>query len=178
MAEIHTVVRTDQLSGTDQRAEMRSCRYTTDGSTGYADVDNGRLVELVELEKDQHEVWTVKPASKDTKRGRLVLLDAPEVMADERKKNLWEFYNEKGDAIRGYILHTGDIFSLSAEGFEESQPTVKQKVGIGTDGKLKPGDENAIGTCIAIDTLGTNAYSMKMYVIEVAAPEAAASEAV
>lgn len=172
----HTVVRTDSMRSTDQRSALRSCRYTSDGNTATADVDNGRLVELVKLEKDQREVWIVKPATKDTKRGALALLCAPEIMADERKKNLWEFYNEKGDAIRGYVLHTGDIFSLSAEGFE-TVPTVDQTVGLGTDGKLKGGADDKLGKCIAIDTLGTNAYSMKMYVIEVLAPEAAASEA-
>ena len=55
--------------------------------------------------------------------------------------NTWKkesnFYNAKGDTVRGYALHTGDVFEVSAEGFTgtpEAEKTVtcenrKSKIG-------------------------------------------------
>ena len=37
------------------------------------------------------------------------------------------FYNAKGDVVRGYDLHKGDVFEVSAEGFD-GEPAEKATV--------------------------------------------------
>ena len=37
---------------------------------------------------------------------------------DSRFKAIKNFYNEKGEVVRGYVLHKHDIYELSEEGFE------------------------------------------------------------
>ena len=45
--------------------------------------------------------------------------------------NTWKkesnFYNAKGDVVRGYALHKGDVFEVSVEGFD-GQPAEKATV--------------------------------------------------
>lgn len=45
--------------------------------------------------------------------------------------NTWKkesnFYNAKGDVVRGYALHKGDVFEVSVEGFD-GQPAEKVTV--------------------------------------------------
>jgi hypothetical protein len=65
------------------------------------------------------------------------IVAAPEVMYDERKKNLDEFINEAGKATRGYIPRSRNVFSVTKEGFVGGTvPTKGAEVGIGTGGKI------------------------------------------
>ena len=44
---------------------------------------------------------------------------------DSRFKAIKNFYNLKGDVVRGYVLHKHDIYELSEEGFEGTPDLVK-----------------------------------------------------
>ena len=49
----------------------------------------------------------------------LIIIEVPEmgIDYDARFTDPRNFYNKKGDTVRGYALHKGDIFEISAEGF-------------------------------------------------------------
>ena len=46
------------------------------------------------------------------------VIDNPYTNYDSRFKSEKNFYNAKGDVVRGYVLHKHDIYELSEEGFE------------------------------------------------------------
>ncbi len=46
------------------------------------------------------------------------VVDIAEQNYDSRFKAVKNFFNEKGDVVRGYVLHKHDIYELSEEGFE------------------------------------------------------------
>lgn len=67
------------------------------------------------------------------------IVAAPEVMYDERKKNLDEFINEAGKATRGYIPRSRNVFSVTKEGFVGGTvPTKGAEVGIALVARLMP----------------------------------------
>jgi hypothetical protein len=79
-------------------------------------------------------------------------------MYDERKKNLDEFINEAGKAIRGYRLPDRNMFALTAEGFaNKTAPALNGKVGIGANGKLDAA-KTGFGECVHIETAGRYTY--------------------
>ena len=112
----HGVVRTDKLYGTDNRSGMVSVRYQP--SNVKTDIDNGNVVLLGALETGSREVYVGATPAADSVLTDVALVASPEVMYDERKKNLDEFYNEAGKIVRGYRLHTGDIFSVTKDALD------------------------------------------------------------
>lgn len=164
---VYCVVRTDNMSGTDQRADLLSVRYYSDGDSEQAEVENGVIAEVVKLEDGEREIYKAKPATSSSKLNDCVLLAAPEVMYDERLRNLEDYINEKGKAIRGYILRSRNFFSVTKEGFESATlPTVDQTVGIGEGGKIKAGG-TGLGKCVAIEPAGKRTF----YVIQIGVTE-------
>ena len=99
MAEIvHGVFRSDLMSGTDVAADLVSVKYLgADGKTPSA-IDNGCVVKLDGLISGEREVWCGKTPAANTPLSDIVIIGTPEVMYDERKKNLDEFV--KYDKIR------------------------------------------------------------------------------
>lgn len=112
----HGVVRTDKMAGTDNRAFMRSVRYAVSATP--TDIDNGNVVLMGALENGSREVYTATAPLANSPLKDIALVASPEVMYDERKKNLDEFYNEAGKIARGYALHTGDIFSVTKDALD------------------------------------------------------------
>ena len=110
----HGVVRTDKLAGSDNRAFMRSVRYAV--STTPTAIDNGNVVLLGALETGSREVYTATTPAANSPLKDIALVATPEVMYDERLRNLDDFFNEAGAIARGYALHTGDIFSVTLDG--------------------------------------------------------------
>lgn len=49
----------------------------------------------------------------------VVIITPPEIAEDYNAKftNKKNFYNKSGETVRAYVLHKGDIFEISAEGF-------------------------------------------------------------
>lgn len=110
------VVRTDKMIGTDVRSEIVSVRYQP-SNTATA-VDNGNVVKLGALETGSREIYKGDtPAANDDIK-TIVLIATPEVMYDERKRNLDEFTNEAGTIARGYRLHPHDIFSVTKDALD------------------------------------------------------------
>ena len=170
MANKYGVVRTDLLTGTDSASRLRSVRYLgADGATPTA-IENGSFAKLTNLMDGERELWIGKvPAASDA-LADIVLIATPEVMYDERKKNLDEFINEAGRDSRGYVLHQGDMFSISAEGLDiatGATPAVGWVVVLQANAKAKlaaSATGTKIGTVVAIETTSRYTY----YVIKVA----------
>lgn len=165
---MNAVVRTDKMFATDNRAGLVSVRYQP--SDAMTAIDNGNVVKLGALETGSREVYKgITPAASDV-IGDIVLIATPEVMYDERKKNLDEFYNAAGDIARGYRLHTGDIFSVTIDALSAAAtPQIGNIVELDAGTKLKvvttlTSGSTQVGAIIDINVVGRYTY----YVIEVA----------
>ena len=164
------VVRTDRLMGTDVRSMLESVKYMGAGSTATA-IDNGNVVKLDgSLMTGEREIKKgVTPAANDA-LDAIVLIASPEVMYDERKRNLDEFQNEAGKVCRGYHLHSGDIFSVTKDALDgAATPAVGNVVELKAGIKLNvaasaTGGSTVVGKIIAVDVVGRYTY----YVIQVA----------
>lgn len=159
----YTVFRSDLLSGTSQGADLISARvYDTDETTPIA-VENGTIIEIKELEEGQREIYKAVLATSSSKLSDCAVVGTPEVFYDERQKNLDEFINEAGTAVRGYILRSRNMFSETKEGFVGGTvPEKGDEVGIGANGKLDTAG-TGFGTCVAIEVAGRYTY----YVIRI-----------
>lgn len=157
MANKYAVVRTDRLAGTDVAPLLRSVRfYGADDKP--AEVENGVIAHLEGLEEGQREVHKAMAATAGANLTECVLIAAPEIMYDERLRNLDDFINEAGRAARGYILHCNDEFSVTPEGFvNKVVPTVGAEVGIGADGKIDAAG-TGLGKCSHIEQVGRYTY--------------------
>lgn len=162
---IHAIVRTDLMHGTDNRADLVSIKYMgTDGNTPTA-IDNGNVLKAGALMKGEREVLVGAAVAADTPLNDIVLVASPEVMYDERKRNLEEYVNEAGKVCRGYRLRPGDVFSVTAEAFSTAPTTGSKVVELAAGTKLKPASTSsaAIGDIIAVETAGRYTY----YVIRI-----------
>ena len=163
----HTVIRTDLMPGTDVASDLVSLRYYV--STTPTDIDNGAIVKIGALEDGEREIRKATAAASDDDIKDLAVIATPELMYDERLKNLDEFYNKAGEPCRGYRLDHGRIFSITADGFASSPTSlsVGASLGIGTNGKVATSVGNSgttLGTLLAIEQTTRYTY----YVIEVA----------
>lgn len=165
---MNAVVRTDKMFATDNRAGLVSVRYQP--SDTMTAIDNGNVVKIGALEEGSREVYKgVTPAADDAIKD-IVLIASPEVMYDERKRNLDEFQNAKGAIARGYHLHTNDIFSVTVEALTcAATPEVGDIVELDDGTKLKvvasaTEGSTVVGSIIDINVVGRYSY----YVIQVA----------
>lgn len=169
------VVRTDKLMATDVRSMLESVKYFVTDSTGEAPVDvetaieNGNVVKVGGLLAGEREVKKASVPAANTPIDEIVLIAAPEVMYDERKKNLDEYISEAGKIVRGYHLHSGDIFSVTAECLANASPAVGQVIELAASTKWNnvasaTASSTVIGKIIAKDVVGRHTY----YVIQVA----------
>ena len=162
---MNAVVRTDKMFATDNRAGLVSVRYQP-GDTMTA-IDNGNVVKIGALEEGSREVYKgVTPAAEDAIKD-IVLIASPEVMYDERKRNLDEFQNAEGAIARGYHLHTNDIFSVTKEALTGDEPAVGKVVELAAGTKLNVAASatgTLVGSIIDINVVGRYTY----YVIQVA----------
>lgn len=168
----YTVFRSDLMSGTDVGADLVSVRYCTEDAGEYkpSAIENGSVVELVELEDGNREVWTATNTKASSKINDVVVIGTPEVFYDERKKNLDEFINEAGQTSRGYRLRSGNIFSLTKEGFQTTLSQIeKDNVVELTDGNkfgvaaTATDGATTVGKIIAVENTGRYTY----YVIKI-----------
>lgn len=162
----YTVIRTDLMSGTNQPADLVSLRfYDADGNQ--AEVENGVIVQLQGYEDGEREVMKAVAAAAGADLNECAIVAGVEVMYDERKKNLDEYINEAGKAVRGYIPRSRNIFSVTAEGFVGGTvPEKGAEVGIGEGGKIDAAG-TGLGVCVDIEVAGRYTY----YAIKVAKTE-------
>ena len=169
----YSVVRTDKLMGTDVRSMLESVKYMGSGSTATA-IENGNVVKVGDLVADSdgttmREIKKGTTPAANTPLDEIVLIATPEVMYDERKKNLDEFINEAGAIARGYHLHSGDIFSVTADALANASPAKGQVIELKAATKLNnvasaTANSTVIGKIIEVDVVGRYTY----YVIQVA----------
>lgn len=80
-------------------------------------IENGNVVLKGALIDAQREIYTAGTPAANSALADILLVTTPEVVADERLKNLSDFRNEPGEESTGDHLRSGDIFSLTVEGF-------------------------------------------------------------
>ncbi len=109
----YAVVRTDNMTGTDVRSQLVSAKYMgTAGDTPTA-IENGNVIKIENLMDGEREIFVGTDVATDTPITDVVLVATPEVLYDERKRNLDEFINEANVPVRGYRFNSGDIFSVT-----------------------------------------------------------------
>lgn len=153
----YCVIRTDLMSGTKQPADLVSLRfYGADGKV--AEVENGVIVELQGYEDGEREVMKAVAASAGSDLNNCAVVAGVEVMYDERKRNLDEYINEAGKAVRGYIPRSRNVFSVTKDGFVGGVvPSKGAEVGIGANGKIDAAG-TGLGECVDVEVAGRYTY--------------------
>ena len=128
------------------------------------DLDNGAICTLGELMPGELMAREAKDVTGTTKREDIVMLKAPEIVADESSKDytaLKYFYNQAGEIVRGYYLKDLDKIHVSEEAIEHSTPlAVGQYIVPSTGFKMKASSSpaNAIGKIVAKNTENVKTY--------------------
>lgn len=154
----HAVVRTDLMDGTDVRGQLVSVKYMgADGATP-TEIDNGNVLKVESLIDGEREFYVGVTPAADTAITDIVLVASVEVMYDERKKNLDEYVNEANKICRGYRLHHGNIFSVTAEALTGT-PAKDAVVTLDAGTKLAVGGSGtAVGKIIDVEIAGRYTY--------------------
>ena len=163
----HGIVRTDLMYGTDVREGLVSVKYMGDNGSTPTAIDNGNVLSVTALQTDEREIYVGAAVAANTAINDVVLIASPEVMYDERLRNLEDFYNEAGKACRGYRLHSGDIFSVTKDALAgASTPAVGDVVELAAGTKLSvvaaatgaTSGSTVVGKILAIDIVGRYTY--------------------
>jgi hypothetical protein len=112
---LHGVVTREAMQSESVANLRKSFKYLPSGTA--TAVDNGNVVLKGSLISGEREVYTATTPAVNSALKNILLVTTPEVMADERLKNLSDFYNVAGDIATGDHLISGDIFSITAEAF-------------------------------------------------------------
>ena len=121
-------------------------------------LDNGAICTLGNFMSGELMAREAVDVTGTTKREDIVILKAPEVVADESSKEysaLKYFYNQAGEIVRGYYLKDLDKIHVSEEAIEHSTPlAVGQYIVPSTGFKMKASSspDNAIGKIVAKNT--------------------------
>lgn len=160
----YAVVRTDAMAGTDVRGQLVSVKYMgADGATPTA-IENGNVLKIGALMTGEREIYIGGAVAANDKIDDVVLIASPEVVYDERKRNLDDFVNEAGKACRGYHIHSGDTFSVTAEALSGTgTPAVGNIVELAAGTKLAfvasaTVGSTKVGRIIAVDVVGRYTY--------------------
>jgi len=111
----YCVVTRERMTSESVAAARLSAKYLPSGTS--AAVENGNVVLVGSLVSGEREVYSTSTPAVNSALKSIGLVTTPEVMADERKKNLDEFRNEAGEIITIDKLFSGDIFSITSDGF-------------------------------------------------------------
>ena len=127
-------------------------------------LDNGAICTLGDFMSGELMAREAVDVTETTKREDIVILKAPEVVADESSKEysaLKYFYNQAGEIVRGYYLKDLDKIHVSEEAIEHSTPlAVGQYIVPSTGFKMKASSspDNAIGKIVAKNTENVKTY--------------------
>ena len=127
-------------------------------------LDNGAICTLGDFMSGELMAREAVDVTGTTKREDIVILKAPEIVADESSKEysaLKYFYNQAGEIVRGYYLKDLDKIHVSEEAIEHSDPlAVGQYIVPSTGFKMKASDspDNAIGKIVAKNTENVKTY--------------------
>jgi len=165
----HAVIRTDDMFGTDNRVGIYSAKFY-DSNDEPAAIDNGHVVCLGNLLEGERELYQAFAPDKGESLSNIFIVASPELMYDERKCSLDDFYNEANRPIRVYDIHSHQKWSVTKDALAgKSEPEVGDYVEL-SDGDTKlnvAGSQTAsttqIGHIAAIEQAGRFTF----YVIEV-----------
>ena len=173
------IVRTDKMFGTQNKAGLASFKFftTEDNSLVEAAIENGNVVKIDGLISEttdnvttilSREVYkAIAPTASADKKDILLVAD-PEVVVEKTYHTLGDFINKAGEVVRGYYLHTNDIFSVTADCLAGT-PALGNLVELQAGTKLKAvasatNGSTTIGKIIQVEQVGSVTY----YVIQVA----------
>lgn len=159
----HVMFRSDAMAGTILGQYLASIRVGKDA------IDNGMLVAVGALEAGQREVKVIGDIAATTPVGNIAVLGSEEVVKSKNYNTVGEFTNEGNSIARGYILHDGGAYSVTAGAFDGGVvPTVGAKVYAKAGAHLHTTTAEGnveIGSCEAIETDGATVW----YVIRIVA---------
>lgn len=161
----HAVVRTDDMFGTDSRPDPVSFKYMGDDGATETAIDNGNVVTLDKVVDKEREVWSAKAVDTTTPIDNIILVASPELEYDEWKRPLDMFVNKAGAICRGYRLHNGMVFSVTANALSGATPTVGYALELAKGTTLNvvesPTEGNTqVGKIIAIEISGLYTYAV------------------
>ena len=109
----YATVTRERMTSESVAAARLSAKYLPSGTP--TAIENGNVVLIGSLVSGEREIYATSTPAANSALGAIGLVATPEVMADERKKNLDEFRNEAGEVITVDKLFSGDIFSVSID---------------------------------------------------------------
>lgn len=150
------VVRTDNLTGIYDGSKLAAVKFY-DGAK-YAEIENGMVVSLDEyLGGDVYKA--VKPSA-GQKLGKLALVAGVELFKDYNRP-LDEWINPADEAVRVYVLHQGDVFSVTEpclNGAPDKETNKYLAVEAQTKWKVASAEDGAVAELIAIESVGEYVY--------------------
>lgn len=157
----YAIVRTDKMFGTQNKAGLTHFKFF-DAEDKAADIENGNVVEIDGLLEGAREVYKAAAPKATSEKKNILLVADPEVVVEKKYNGLGEFINKADEVVRGYYLHTNDIFSVTDEALD-GEAAVGKFVELQADTKLKVADaagDATIGKVIAIEQAGRIKYNV------------------
>ena len=129
-------VRTDNMAGTVLGSGLVPFKYQPSGVD--TAIENGNVVVIGGYISGEREIRTASTPVANSAFASIALVASEEVLKDKNNYFINEFINAAGAICRGYRLHPGDIFSITAECFaDESVLDVGSVVELAAGTKLK-----------------------------------------
>ena len=132
--KIYTVITREAMASEYDGTKRKSAKFYS--SDAPAEIENGMVVKIAGTIPGEREVLKVVAPEGSENVADLWIVTTPEVVADERKKNLSDFVNEAGQIITIDKLMPNDIFSLTAEGLAGTA-SAGHNVGLASAGGVK-----------------------------------------
>ena len=133
--KVYTVITREAMASEYDGTKRKSAKFYN-GSSNPAEIENGMVVKIAGTIPGEREVLKVVAPEGNEDVADLWIVTTPEVVADERKKNLSDFVNEAGQIITIDKLMPNDIFSLTAEGLTGTA-VAGHNVGLASAGGVK-----------------------------------------
>lgn len=153
----YAVVRTDNLTGTRDGARLVSFHFYSGNAK--AAIENGNIVSIGAL--DEPGVYKATAPTAKQALGKLALVAGVELIYDNHTyRNLDDYINEAGKEVRGYVLHSGDVFSVTAEApsAAPTDGTLGVEVQAGTKLKVVEALTDAVAEYLGSDTQNGYTY--------------------
>ena len=132
--KIYAVITREAMASEYDGTKRKSAKFYS--SDAPAEIENGMVVKIAGTIPGEREVLKVVAPEGSEDVADLWIVTTPEVVADERKKNLSDFVNEAGQIITIDKLMPNDIFSLTAEGLAGTA-VAGHNVGLASAGGVK-----------------------------------------
>ena len=132
--KVYTVITREAMASEYDGTKRKSAKFYNSNTP--AEIENGMVVKIAGTIPGEREVLKVVAPEGSEDVADLWIVTTPEVVADERKKNLSDFVNKAGQIITIDKLMPNDIFSLTAEGLAGTA-VAGHNVGLASAGGVK-----------------------------------------